>query len=39
MLMRAAGASGDLPLVLGLREEMQREGLKPCAVGGLLVAK
>jgi pentatricopeptide repeat protein len=34
MLMRAAGASGDLDLVLGLREEMLREGLRPCTVRG-----
>ncbi|KAI3428088.1 hypothetical protein D9Q98_006471 [Chlorella vulgaris] len=30
MLMKAAGAAGDLDLVRGLRDEMQREGLTPC---------
>ena len=32
MLMRAAGASGDMSLVLVLAEEMRREGLTPCTV-------
>ena len=32
MLMRAAGAHGDLDAVLGLQAEMGREGLRPCAV-------
>lgn len=32
MLMKAAGAAGDLDLVRGLRDEMQREGLTPCTV-------
>ncbi len=32
MLMKAAGASGNLQLVLDLHDEMEREGLKPCTV-------
>lgn len=31
MLMRAAGAHGDLDSVLGLQAEMRHEGLRPCA--------
>lgn len=34
MLMKAAGASGNLQLVLDLHDEMEREGLRPCTVGG-----
>ena len=36
MLMRAAGASGDMRLVLVLAEEMRREGLTPCTVSELM---
>lgn len=32
MLMRAAGAHGDLDAVIGLQAEMRREGLQHCAV-------
>lgn len=35
MLMKAAGAGGDLDLVLGLQGEMERDGLRPCAVSEL----
>ena len=32
MLIKAAGAAGDVDLALGLHDEMQREGLRPCTV-------
>lgn len=37
MLMKAAGAHGDLEPVLGLQAEMEREGLHPCAVSCLVL--